>query len=184
MSSSSITVRRGRSRAGAFRAGTVFGAAAFGDAAFGDAAFGGAAFGDAERAGGAAARAGLFRAADFFAATRAGWVRLREADFDVVFRAAAFFFAPVRAVRAPPRAVLRADDLDRLPPAAFRLAAPVLRLAIAVILSTGLNPELRTPNPEPANPELNREPRPGTRNLEPGTESSVTLTVSDKFRKL
>jgi hypothetical protein len=59
------------------------------------------------------------------------------------FRLPAAFFA-VFLVFAPPRrpalsfaeeAALRADDLDRPPPSAFRLAVPVLRLAIAIILS-------------------------------------------------
>ncbi len=91
----------------------------------------------------------LFRVADFELRTDARFrdaVSLRLAPFRApAFRAAVFRLPPLRAVdlravffavflvlRAPPRLALPADDLDRLPPAAFRLPAPVLRFAIAV----------------------------------------------------
>jgi hypothetical protein len=68
-------------------------------------------------------RAGAFRPADFFAAPARAVLRA------VVLRPAACL-APCRAgfrvdfpaERAPPRAVLRADDLDRLLDDALRLA--------------------------------------------------------------
>jgi hypothetical protein len=132
--SSSATVRRGRSRDGAFR-GVVFEPVEL----------------DARRAvevvrepdcGGAFFLADTVLAAVFFAPLRAV---LRAALRAVVLRPpcrdAADFRVDLPAERAPPRAVLRADDFDRLLDDALRLAMV-------------------------ADPRL------------------LTLTVSDKFRRL
>jgi hypothetical protein len=92
-----------------------------------------------------ALRAVVLRAADFRAVRRAVDVRadFRPVDFRAALRAPAFLVV-FRALRAPPRALLRADDLDRLRPAAFDERAPVFRLAIAIVLSER---ELSLPQP-------------------------------------